>query len=250
MLPKRYLLSAQTSHQHEALAATRGAAQAQSKEGLDALLVKTGSGVLDDHFVESTLQPWEADLVLALPPPNTHAGCVNFLTGFPGAQPALSQGIRLCEHFVRVYNMGKLELGEELRLEAWKGTVRRLVKATVEDVLKAGGELATCDLCYERLQQVQMAVETFLFDKIHWKIFRELTVMYREKNLRLTKNLERLQQVDPEKLGITAEHGFALDGGAIHAFSKISSSSNPIEQSVCLQVTIRCMLAEIEKAIK
>ncbi|KAK3271052.1 hypothetical protein CYMTET_20580 [Cymbomonas tetramitiformis] len=216
---------------------------AQSKEGLDALLVKTGSGVLDDHFVESTLQPWEADL-------NTHAGCVNFLTGFPGAQPALSQGIRLCEHFVRVYNMGKLELGEELRLEAWKGTVRRLVKATVEDVLKAGGELATCDLCYERLQQVQMAVETFLFDKIHWKIFRELTVMYREKNLRLTKNLERLQQVDPEKLGITAEHGFALDGGAIHAFSKISSSSNPIEQSVCLQVTIRCMLAEIEKAIK
>ncbi|KAI5069425.1 hypothetical protein GOP47_0015726 [Adiantum capillus-veneris] len=177
-------------------------------------------------------------------------GCTNFLCSSYLNLRALEHTSLMVDHFKGSYQMGDSSLPDELRLEAWKGTAHRIVKALVDQLLLNNPSLEPCISNDELLDQLWCASEVWVFGAVHDKIMGACKQMFAIQDASLNNILARLEKVDPEKLGVRAEFEVLVLGEALDEFRRLNQFRTPYEKAMCLRKTVLCIINGIQSLIK
>ncbi|MCO5580171.1 hypothetical protein L7F22_034038 [Adiantum nelumboides] len=177
-------------------------------------------------------------------------GCTSFLCSSYINMRALEHTSLMVDHFKGSYQMGDSSLPDELRLEAWKGTARRIVKALVDELLLNNPSLEPCIFNDELLDQLWSASEVWVFGAVHDKIMGACKQMFAIQDASLNNILARLEKVDPVKLGVRAEFEVLVLGEALDSFRRLNQFRTPYEKAMCLRKTVLCIIDGIQGVIK
>ncbi|KAH7288157.1 hypothetical protein KP509_31G014700 [Ceratopteris richardii] len=181
---------------------------------------------------------------------DTLNGCTDFLCSSYMNVQALECTSLMVDHFKGSYQMGDSCLPDELRLEAWKGTTHRIVKALVDRLLLDNPSLGPCFHNHELLDQLWCASEVWVFGAVHDKIMGACKQMFALQDAALNDILSRLQKVDPAKLGVRAEYEVLVLGEALDEFRRLNHCRTPYEKAKCLQKTVMHITDGIQHLIK
>lgn len=177
-------------------------------------------------------------------------GCTSFLCSSYLNIRALEHTSLMVDHFKGSYQMGDSSLPDELRLEAWKGTAHRIVKALVDQLLLNNPSLEPCISNDELLDQLWCASEVWVFGAVHDKIMGACKQMFAIQDAALNSILSRLEKVDPAKLGVRAEFEVLVLGEALDEFRRLNQFRTPYEKAMCLRKTVMCIIDGIQSLIK
>ncbi len=197
-----------------------------------------------------------------VPPPlwpdlDTLQGCTDFLKSSGLNTHALGHAASMVDHFKGSYQMGDSSLPDELRLEAWKGTLRRIVKTLVDQLLACNPRLeSSCSAAGSRnneeehnMKQLWRACEAWIFGAVYDKIMGACKQMFGQNDKLLDQTLLKLDKVDPLVLGVRGEFKEFVLGEALHQFRTINRLRTPLEKAVCLRKTVNCIMEGIQSVI-
>eukprot|EP00250_Pteridium_aquilinum_P016233 c23014_g1_i3 orf=257-2164(+) len=180
----------------------------------------------------------------------TLQGCTAFLCSSYLNVRALEHAALMVDHFKGSYQMGDSSLPDELRLEAWKGTAHRIVKALVDGVLLSNPSLEPCLANDELMDQLWSASEVWVFGAVHDKIMGACKQMFAMQDVSTNNILAKLEKVDPAKLGVRAEFEVLVLGEAMDEFRLLNHLRTPYEKAMCLRKTVMCIIDGIQRLIK
>lgn len=180
----------------------------------------------------------------------TLRGCADFLRSSCLNFLALKHAASMVDHFKGSYQMGDSSLPDELRLEAWKGTARRIVKSLVDEILSSNLSMESCFRNEDHMDQLWLAGEVWVLGAVHDKIMGACKQMFAIKDASLDEILMKLQKVDPSTLGVRAEFEIFVLGEALEQFRELNRLRTPYEKALCLQKTVKCIIDGIQKLIK
>ena len=181
---------------------------------------------------------------------DTLQGCTDFLKSSGLNTRALAHAARMVDHFKSSYQMGDSSLPDEFRIEAWKGTLRRIVKTLVDQLLASNPRLeSACVGNEENMSQLWSACETWVLGSVYDKIMGACKQMFGQKDKILDDNLARLDKVDPIVLGVRSEFKEFVLGEALLQFRMINRGRTPLEKAICLRKTINCIIEGIQSVI-
>lgn len=176
-------------------------------------------------------------------------GCTEFLRSSYLNFRALEQAALMVDHFKGSYQMGDSSLPDELRLEAWKGTARRIVKALVDQILANNLSMEPCITNDELMDQLWSASEVWVFGAVHDKIMGACKQMFAVQDASMDNVLAKLEKVDPAKLGVRAEFENLVLGEALNEFRRLNRLRTPYEKALCLRKTVKCIIDGIQSLI-
>ncbi|KAH9311806.1 hypothetical protein KI387_026841, partial [Taxus chinensis] len=177
---------------------------------------------------------------------DTLRGCTDFLTSNSHHARGLEHARLMVDHFKGCYQMGDSSLSDEFRLEAWRGTMRRIIKALVDQLLICNPSLKSCMTNEEHMNQIWLACETWVFGSVHDKIMGACKQMTAIKDNMMDETLARLEKADPSTLGVRREFETFVLGDALYQFKLINKFTTPLEKAICLRKTINCVLEAIK----
>lgn len=180
----------------------------------------------------------------------TLQGCTNYLCSSYLNIRALEHAALMVDHFKGSYQMGDSSLPDELRLEAWKGTAHRIVKALVDQVLSNNPSVDDCLTNDELMDQLWSASEVWVFGAVHDKIMGACKQMFAVQDASMNNILAKLEKVDPAKLGVRAEFEVLVLGEALHEFRLLNQLRTPYEKAMCLRKTVMWIINGIQSLIK
>lgn len=181
---------------------------------------------------------------------DTLQGCTDFLKSSGLNTRALEHAARMVDHFKSSYQMGDSSLPDEFRIQAWKGTLRRIAKTLVDQLLASNPRLeSSCAVNQENMSQLRSACETWVLGSVHEKIICACKQMFGQSDKILDDNLVRLDKVDPIVLGVRSEFKEFVLGEALLQFRMISRGRTPLEKAICLRKTINCIIEGILSVI-
>ncbi|KAG0556430.1 hypothetical protein M758_11G051400 [Ceratodon purpureus] len=181
---------------------------------------------------------------------DTLEGCTEFLKSSGLNTRALAHAARMVDHFKSSYQMGDSSLPDEFRIEAWKGTLRRIVKTLVDQLLASNPRLeSACVGNEESMGQLWSACETWVLGSVYDKIMGACKQMFGQSDKILDDNLARLDKVDPIVLGVRSEFKEFVLGEALLQFRMINRGRTPLEKAICLRKTINCIIEGIQTVI-
>lgn len=181
---------------------------------------------------------------------DTLQGCTDFLKSSGLNTRALAHAARMVDHFKSSYQMGDSSLADEFRIEAWKGTLRRIVKTLVDQLLASNPRLeSACVGNEETMSQLWSACETWVLGSVYDKIMGACKQMFGQSDRILDENLARLDKVDPSVLGVRSEFKEFVLGEALLQFRMINRERTPLEKAICLRKTINCIIEGIQTVI-
>lgn len=181
---------------------------------------------------------------------DTLQGCTDFLRSNCLHAHALENAKLMVDYFKGCYQMGDSSLSDEFRLEAWKGTMRRIIKALVDQLIMSNPTLEPCLINEENMNQIWLACETWIFGAVHDKIMGACKQMFALKDKMLDVTLARLEKVDPLALGVRGEFENFVLGDALYQFKQINRFKTPLEKATCLRKTINSILQGIQSVVK
>lgn len=181
---------------------------------------------------------------------DTLQGCTDFLRSNYHHAHALENAKLMVDYFKGCYQMGDSSLSDEFRLEAWKGTMRRIVKALVDQLVTSNPSLESCMVNEEKMDQLWLACETWILGAVHDKIMGACKQMFALKDKVLDETLARLQKVDPLALGVRGEFENFVLGDALYQFKQINRFKTPLEKATCLRKTVNSILQGIQSVVK
>lgn len=177
-------------------------------------------------------------------------GCTDFLKSSGLNTHAVTHAARMVDHFKSSYQMGDSSLPNEFRIEAWKGTLRRIVKTLVQQLLSCNPRLESCCLETEdHMSQLWSACETWVLGSVYDKIMGACKQMFGQSDKILDQNLAKLDKVDPIVLGVRSEFKEFVLGEALLQFRTINRGRTPLEKAICLRRTINCIIEGIQSVI-
>lgn len=181
---------------------------------------------------------------------DTLQGCTDFLKSSGLNTRALAHAARMVDHFKSSYQMGDSSLPDEFRIEAWKGTLRRIVKTLVDQLLASNPRLeASCVGNEDNMTQLWSACQTWVLGSVYDKIMGACKQMFGQSDKILDENLARLDKVDPIVLGVRSEFKEFVLGEALLQFRMINRGRTPLEKAICLRKTINCIIEGIQSVI-
>lgn len=180
----------------------------------------------------------------------TLQGCTDFLRSSCSNFHALEHAALMVDHFKGSYQMGDSSLPDELRLEAWKGTTRRIVKSLVDQIVASNSSMESCISNDDPMNQLWSASEVWVFGAVHDKIMGACKQMFAINDASLDNILAKLQTVDPSVLGVRAEFENFVLGEAIEQFRTLNRLRTPLEKAMCLRKTVKCIINGIQSLIK
>ncbi|KAJ7538592.1 hypothetical protein O6H91_11G055600 [Diphasiastrum complanatum] len=124
----------------------------------------------------------------------TSQGCTDFLKSSCLNAQALAHASLMIDYFKGCYQMGDSSLPDELRLEAWRGTLRRLIKTLVDHLLESNPALESCKIHEERMEQLWLACEVWVIGGVHDKIMGACKQMFSMKEKELDQMLAKLDK--------------------------------------------------------
>lgn len=181
---------------------------------------------------------------------DTLQGCTDFLRSNYLHAHALENAKLMVDYFKGSYQMGDSSLSDEFRLEAWKGTMRRIIKALVDQLVTSNPSLESCMVNEDNMNQLWLACETWIFGAVHDKIMGACKQMFALKDKVLDETLARLAKVDPSALGVRGEFENFVLGDALYQFKQINRFKTPLEKATCLRKTINSILQGIQSVVK
>lgn len=181
---------------------------------------------------------------------DTLQGCTDFLKSSGLNTRALAHAARMVDHFKSSYQMGDSSLPDEFRIEAWKGTLRRIVKTLVDQLLASNPRLeSSCVGNEDHMAQLWSACQTWVLGSVYDKIMGACKQMFGQSDKILDENLARLDKVDPIVLGVRSEFKEFVLGEALLQFRMINRGRTPLEKAICLRKTINCIIEGIQSVI-
>jgi hypothetical protein len=181
---------------------------------------------------------------------DTLQGCTDFLKSSGLNTRALAHAARMVDHFKSSYQMGDSSLPDEFRIEAWKGTLRRIVKTLVDQLLTSNPRLeGACVGNDENMSRLWSACQTWVLGSVYDKIMGACKQMFGQSDKILDDNLARLDKVDPIVLGVRSEFKEFVLGEALLQFRMINRGRTPLEKALCLRKTINCIIEGIQSVI-
>jgi hypothetical protein len=181
---------------------------------------------------------------------DTLQGCTDFLKSSGLNTHALAHAARMVDHFKSSYQMGDSSLPDEFRIEAWKGTLRRIVKTLVDQLLGSNPRLeSACTDSEDHMAQLWSSCETWVLGSVYDKIMGACKQMLSQSDKILDENLSRLDKVDPIVLGVRSEFKEFVLGEALLQFRMINRGRTPLEKAICLRKTINCIIEGIHSVI-
>ncbi|KAJ7529435.1 hypothetical protein O6H91_15G050300 [Diphasiastrum complanatum] len=177
----------------------------------------------------------------------TFQGCTDFLKSNCLNAQALAYASLMIDHFKGCYQMGDSSLPDELRLEAWRGTLRRLIKTLVDHLLENNPTLESCQIHQEHMEQLWLACEVWVAGAVYDKIMGACKQMFSVKDKQLDQILAKLEKASPSLLGVRPEFTDFVLGDALQQFRMINMFHTPLEKAVCLRKTVNLIMDGIQR---
>ncbi|XP_024518036.1 uncharacterized protein LOC112341688 [Selaginella moellendorffii] len=172
---------------------------------------------------------------------DTREDCTAFLKSRYSNTNAFEAAMTMIEQFNGFYQMGDCQLPNELRIEAWRGTLLSIVRNLRDQLLTR-----TSDLSEDHSESLWLACETWVMAAAHDKIMGACEQMYAADDRKLAQKLSKLRQLDPSILGVNADLKDIAFGDAIQVFGMINTCRSPLEKAVCLKKTINFVMDGIQ----
>ncbi|GAQ91528.1 hypothetical protein KFL_008010030 [Klebsormidium nitens] len=177
----------------------------------------------------------------------TVEGVAHFLQTYCSPS-SLMHAQRMIAHFNDAYELGTMSLPDEFRIEAWRGTVKRIARTLGDSLLETNQGLAKlCRVNMERTQQVHLASETWVLAHLHDKLVDGLAGMVAAREADVKSMLAKLDKLPTSVLGVTEEYEDAVLGDAVLQFQSLPLARSPLEKALCLKKTVTCMLEGISR---